>query len=190
MLPTGCWTGTCLFSNYEPCHRKMPVVQHSARFKGNFWTLGLPREVGRQSSINWTSHRSDYGLMTYLPFCKVKFLEKLYVITPTLPFLNSGLAQESTMPVLPKQVMVELKVTASFTHKMYVLNIIQGIYKQQTFTSTLKLLPAFKKPAQSSDLASQFLAKLSILEVSVTGNKSTELAANQSFSFSQNIQLW
>lgn len=82
--------------------------------------------------------------------------------------------------------MVELKVTASFTHKTQVLNIIQEeeIYEQQMFITTLKLLPAFEKPAHSSDLASQFLARLLIFEVSVTGNKGTELAANQSFSFS------
>lgn len=47
------------------------------------------------------------------------------------------------------------------------------------FTTTLKLFPAFEKPAHSSDLASQFLARLLIFEISVTGNKSTELAANQ-----------
>lgn len=85
--------------------KQMPVVQHSVRFKGHFWTLGLPREVGRQSSINWTSHRSDYGLMTYLPFCKVKlkYSEKPHVITPTVLCLNSAWSctQESTMPVLP-----------------------------------------------------------------------------------------
>lgn len=74
--------------------RKMPVVQHPNRFKGNFLTLDLPRQVGSQSSINWTSHRSAYDLMTYLPFCKVKFKspEKPHVITPTLPCLDSGLA--------------------------------------------------------------------------------------------------
>lgn len=58
------------------------------------------------------------------------------------------------------------------------------------FTITLKLFPAFEKPAHCSDLARQFLVRMLIFEVSVTGNKITELAANQSFSFSWNIQLW
>lgn len=52
------------------------------------------------------------------------------------------------------------------------------------FTITLKLFPAFEKPAHSSDLARQFLVRMLIFEVSVTGNKITELAANQSLSFS------
>lgn len=88
--------------------------------------------------------------------------------------------------------MTELKVTASITHKTWVQNTTQEeeIYEQQMFTTTLKLFPAFEKPARSSDLASQFLARLLVSEVSVTGNKSTELAANQSLSFSLNTQLW
>lgn len=105
-LPAGSWTGTFPFSNYEPCHRESGRghwLQNSAKFKGYFWTLGLPRKVGRWSSINWTSHRSDYGLMTYLLFCKVKFKvpKKASCNHPhTAMFELWSCTQESTTSVL------------------------------------------------------------------------------------------
>lgn len=105
-------------------------------FKGNFWTLGLPREVG---STDWTSHTSDYGLVSYLPSCKVKFKlsEKPQVITSTLPHLWF-FTQDNAMPILYVTGHDRTQGYWIFYPQNLVLNTTQEeIYEQQIFTTPL-----------------------------------------------------